>query len=372
MRDPSRHILVAEDEAKLTSSLQFILKAAGYTVTMVPNGRKALAVVQNSLLDRSAIDLLVTDIAMPEMNGEELVAVLRKQSLQIPVLVMTGYGDKELVVRLMRLGCRDFIDKPFAPEELEERVKKILVATGQESAERKRQAQLALIGEKSRSLLHDLNNFLGGTLGYADMAMDEMERTHPAYPKIAKLFSTANLAAEVCKKLLNIKPDAPAAIKTKTEIRSITSKIAAVMSSMAPDSIEIKTCLPDQPLWLHADAERIQQALLNLGINAVDAMGMRGTLTFTAGSEEGEPCGFGQAHRCVRISVSDTGAGIAEEHLDKLFTDEFTTKPHGNGIGLPTVKKIVEEHGGRIEVQSRRGEGTRFTMIFPDVNPREK
>jgi signal transduction histidine kinase len=370
MDRPSGHILVAEDETMLTNSLKFILNAAGYKVTMAPNGRIALAYIQNSILEHSNIDLLVTDIAMPEMNGEELIAALRKQSLHIPVLVMTGYGDKELVVRLMRLGCQDFIDKPFEPEELEERAKMILLHSSQEVLERKRQEHLAYIGEKSRSLIHDLNNIIGGTLGYADIVMEEMEATHPAYPKIAKLLSTANLAAEVCKELLSIKQDSPANIRTTTEIGAITAKIAAVMATLAPDSIAIKTFLPDKPLWLSADAERIQQALLNLGINAIDAMGMHGTLTFTVTSTHvgGKARGSSNA---VCITVADTGSGIAEERLGDLFNHEFTTKTHGNGIGLPTVKKIVEEHGGRIEVQSKRGEGTRFTLIFPIVKSKK-
>jgi signal transduction histidine kinase len=367
MDQQKTHILVAEDEINLMTSLKYILNACGFKVTMAPDGRKALAIIQNSVYERSVVDLLVTDIAMPGMNGEELITAIRKQAIPVPILVMTGYGNKELIIKLMRLGCQDFIDKPFGPEEMEKRVKMILSQTSQQALKRKRQEHLALIGEKSRSLLHDLNNLLGGTIGYADMAREAIDTAHPAYSKIVKLFSTANLAAEICKKLLTIKPDSPVTIKATTEIRSITAKIAEVMRSLAPDSVEIKTCLPDQPVWLNADAEKIQQALLNLGINAIDAMGIRGTLTFGVTSEQPADASI-DSRRCVRIAVSDTGEGIAEENLGKLFNSEFTTKSHGNGLGLPIVKNIVEEHGGEIEVQTKRGEGTRFTLIFPCGN----
>ena len=364
MKHQSKHILIADDELNLTNSLKFVLNAAGYRTSTAANGRDAFAIIQNGALGHCAVDLLVTDIAMPVMNGEELITELRRQSIQIPILVFTGYGCKDLVVRLMRLGCQDFIDKPFEPVEIEDRVKMILTKTNEEMLEIKRKEHFARIGEKSRSIIHDLNNILGGTLGYADMALEDVDKSHPVHAKIEKLFKTANLAADFCKRLLTLKPDAPVVLKVNTEIRSLVDKIAVVLQTLAPDTIEIRTETPDNPIWLKADAELIQQALLNLGINALDAMGERGALTFSTafGNCRGEN---GITQSCVSITVSDTGCGIPEENIDKLFTEEFTTKRSGNGIGLPTVKRIVDEHQGQITVESRPGEGTRFRLFFP-------
>jgi signal transduction histidine kinase len=366
MDQRTKHILVAEDESNLTASLQFILSAAGYRVTMTPNGRAALAAIHRLRLEHREYDLLITDIQMPEMSGEELICALRTQAIRIPILVMTGYGEKELLIRLMRSGCQDFLEKPFEAAELEERVRLILSQTGEEALERQRKEHLALIGEKSRSLIHDLNNFLGGTLGYADMALEQIDATHPAHHKLAKLLTTVNLAADVCRKILSLRPDGPVELKSQTEIRTLVERMAVVLEAMAPDSIAIRTSAPETPVWLCADPERIQQALLNLGINAIDAMGSNGTLTFTTGIED-IPDSTGQSDRCVCITVSDTGEGIADENIAKLFCEDFTTKAHGNGLGLPTVKRIVDEHGGWIRVTSTQKHGTQFKLLFPLV-----
>ena len=148
---------------------------------------------------------------------------------------------------------------------MEERVRLLIVNTQKDIIEKRKNEHLAFIGEKSRSILHDLNNVLCGTLGYADVAMEEIDKTHPAYRNIEKLFSTANLAADICKKLMTIKPDAPIYIKSKIEIKTLVEKISVVLNSLAPDAIEIRTSAPCYPVWLNADPDRIQQALLNLG-----------------------------------------------------------------------------------------------------------
>ena len=360
-----RHILVAEDEPNLLLSLKFILAASGYRVTLTTNGRAAYNVVENSLLDHSGVDLLITDIAMPEMDGEELVSLLHKKSIDVPVLVITGYGDRDLVIRLMRLGCRDFLDKPFQPADLEERVEMLLAQTHQERLEKQRKEHLALVGEKSCSAIHDLNNALGGTIGYADLALEAIGASHPVRKKLEKVLASANLAAEICRKLLSLKSENVVSIKIKTEVRSIVERIATVMHSIAPESVEIRTAAPDFPVWLEADAERLQQALLNLGINSLDAMPKGGFLSFAVSRMEACRNKKNPSRPCVCISVADTGKGIPGPYLSKLFLECFTTKVNGHGYGLSIVKTIVQEHDGWIEVESVQGKGATFKLYFP-------
>ena len=358
-------IVVAEDEPNLVNSLRFVLNAAGHSVSMVPNGREALTVIQNSIFANTPIDLLVTDIAMPEMSGEELIVALRSQSIQIPILVITGYGDKDLVIRLMRLGCQDFLDKPFDPVSLESRITAILLQHQERLSRCKREEYFAKIGERSRSIIHDLNNIIGGTLGYAEMAMNGFGKGHPAHKYLAKLLTTANKAADVCGRFLSLKPDAPIFMKTKTEVRPLVEKIAALLKAMAPDYIKIQTVGPEEPLWLNVDPDRVQQAILNLGINAIQAMGSMEGFVFLTVSAQEIPDSSGSARQCVCIMVSDTGKGIAEENFSRLFEEGFSTKVHGNGIGLPTVKRIMDEHGGRIIITRGAKKGMQFTLVFP-------
>ena len=363
-RKKLHHILVAEDEANLISSFKFILSAAGYKTTIARNGKDALTRLQNSILTHDEFDLLITDIAMPEMNGEELIDAIGKLAIKIPVLVVTGYGDKQLLIRLMRRGCRDFIEKPMPPETLEQRVAAIFNQIDKECSEEKQRKHLALLGERSQSLVHDLNNIVGGILGYSDIVMNDVEMSHPAYEYAAKLFTTARTAAEICSSFLNIDPDAPLSLKTKTEIRTLVEKISVVCKAIAPDKVEILVVAPPEPVWLNADPDGIQQALLNLGVNAIDAVHGQGRIVFTVAVEDAVNAGE-EGCRSVCITVSDTGEGISNESIKKLFVERFSTKTNGNGIGFPTVKRIVDEHKGAIRVTSDPETGTAFILSFP-------
>ncbi len=120
-----KHILLAEDEEQVRYSLTAILKKAGYNVTAAGNGREALEKITQLKADSDLPDLLLTDIKMPEMSGIELMDALEKQGIPVPVFAITGYGDKETVVELLRRGCRDYIDKPFDPKELLGRLPRI-------------------------------------------------------------------------------------------------------------------------------------------------------------------------------------------------------------------------------------------------------
>lgn len=119
------HILIAEDEEQLLSSMEIALRRTGFTVSKAKNGSEALSIIKKCYANDIPIDLLVTDIQMPEMNGEELVNTIRCLDTSLPILVITGFGDKDLVVRLLRTGCTDYLDKPFSSETFVQTIEKI-------------------------------------------------------------------------------------------------------------------------------------------------------------------------------------------------------------------------------------------------------
>lgn len=119
MRD--KHILVAEDEEHTRLSLNLLLKRAGYEVSAVSDGGRALEFLEK---DRS-VDMLLTDVQMPEMDGLELLRNLRQNDIKLPVIVFTGYGEKEILVELLREGCQEYLDKPFRENDLLERIDKV-------------------------------------------------------------------------------------------------------------------------------------------------------------------------------------------------------------------------------------------------------
>lgn len=132
----SRHILLAEDDAGLLSSLSFLLRNEGHRVTTAVDGLDALDRYEEFLEHGEPVDMLITDIQMPRMNGMRLIQSLTATAgNDLPIIVITGHGDKDMVVELMRIGCDDFLDKPFEPEDVRHKVNEVM--------ERKRLRELA-------------------------------------------------------------------------------------------------------------------------------------------------------------------------------------------------------------------------------------
>ncbi|MBL8027791.1 MAG: response regulator [Fibrobacteres bacterium] len=122
-----RRIVVAEDEEGIRNILVEALESEGYNVTGTSDGSMALKIVNTMYSEGKHIDLLISDIKMPVMNGIELIENLEKRGIFAPVLVLTGYGDKELLIELLRRGCRDYLDKPFKLSDLIRRVETVVI-----------------------------------------------------------------------------------------------------------------------------------------------------------------------------------------------------------------------------------------------------
>ena len=127
--------------------------------------------------------------------------------------------------------------------------------------------------------------------------------------------------------------------------------------------IGIEAELPPEIGEIPLDADRISQVLMNLFLNAFAAMEAGGTLRVSLARQD---------DRTIRISISDTGAGIRKEDLPRVFDPYFTTKPSGTGLGLPIVQKIVEAHGGEIALASEPGQGTTATVLLPTQSRPER
>ncbi len=121
-----RRILIADDEKALIQTMAFTLKRNGYDVKTEVDGWSAFASIVSANLSDAPFDLLITDIQMPGLSGLELILKLREAEILIPILVITGYGNMELVVKLLRAGCMDYLDKPFEVQDLLDRVSHLL------------------------------------------------------------------------------------------------------------------------------------------------------------------------------------------------------------------------------------------------------
>ncbi|MBW1979581.1 MAG: PAS domain S-box protein [Deltaproteobacteria bacterium] len=236
------------------------------------------------------------------------------------------------------------------------------------------------IGTMAGGMAHDFNNILTGVLGYASLLKHRLN-DRVELQKFAQIIETSSIrAADLVRQLLAFsrgsQPDGFQLISTNRIIRE-TNKL---LESTLPKKVEIKLELTSALPLIKANATQIQQAILNLCLNAKDAMPDGGEIRISTDIAEIKQNRSGQygdlaakPGKYVRIKVQDTGTGIPRENLSKIFDPFFTTKEvgKGSGLGLAMVYGIVKNANGYIHVESREGQGCLFELFFP-VDDREE
>ena len=241
------------------------------------------------------------------------------------------------------------------------------------------QAQkMEAIGTLAGGIAHDFNNILGIILGYSQMAIDDAPADSRFKKDVEKVLTAANRAKDLVKQIL--------AFSRQSQVERIPLKIQAVIKeglnmlrSSIPSTISITKNIDSECGVILADPTQIHQILMNLCTNAYQAMEERGgTLsvslkTTVIGSEDKELLMQIRQGEYVQLTVSDTGAGIRREDMEKIFNPYFTTKGigTGTGLGLAIIHGIMADYGGTITVESEWGLGTTFHIYFPLIKQQE-
>ncbi len=219
--------------------------------------------------------------------------------------------------------------------------------------------RLALIGQLSANVAHELNNPLQGIVTYSHLLLEENTFSDDNKESINKIVVQANRCRDIIRGLLDFSrhktPD-----KTLCSVNNLLRGcISLVEKQAAFHNIEVTMDLDDQLPMVILDPSQIERVFLNLIINAADAMNGIGELTLSTK--------LNRKKACIEISVQDTGHGISEENMEKIFDPFFTTKEtgHGVGLGLAISYGIIKDHNGNISVESEEGKGTTFTVSFP-------
>jgi two-component system cell cycle sensor histidine kinase/response regulator CckA len=232
------------------------------------------------------------------------------------------------------------------------------------------------IGFLAGGIAHDFNNILGGILGYASFIKKRTGKEHSMYPHLETIEKSALRAAELVSQLLAFARGGKYVV-TPLAINDILVETAGLLKGTIDKSIEIDTELDPASPVIEADAVQMQQVLMNLCVNARDAMPEGGKLVLRTvlldaldddlRSIQGTPAGA-----YVRIDIQDSGIGIDAAIKEKIFDPFFTTKEKGKGtgLGLATVYGIVKNHGGHTRVESEVGKGTTFSVYLPAVDVR--
>lgn len=223
------------------------------------------------------------------------------------------------------------------------------------------------LGLMAGGIAHDFNNLVTAIWGSAASARAHLAADHPAVPALARIEDASEQANGVVRSLLTFSRRADS-IKAPVKLNALIDSTARILDSMFPASVEVVTDhAEDISLWVSGDATQLQQALMNLALNASEAMANGGQLLIRSWhcteSHDSEPR--------VVVEVADTGEGISPDVLDRVFEPFFTTRApgQGTGLGLSIVHGIVTDHDGRIQVESIPGEGTSFFINLPAIEP---
>ena len=231
--------------------------------------------------------------------------------------------------------------------------------------EQLRQAQkMEAVGALAGGVAHDFNNILTAILGYATLLRQEVPVGSQLYEDVEAVAGSARRAAELTRQLLTFSRRAPQDEMKPVDMHEIIREVESLLARTIDKSIVVETALEARAHTVEGISGQLHQALLNLCLNARDAMPMGGRLRIQTGTSAPPHTGRGKAGR-LTLSVSDTGTGMTQEVRDHLFEPFFTTKESGRGLGLAMVYGIVRGHGGRIVVQSRPGAGSVFEIDLP-------
>jgi len=413
-------VLVVEDNPDMRELLLFLV-GREFRTRFARNGREALERIAEGLPD-----LVLTDVMMPEMSGTELCRALKTDPATsgVPVVLVTSKAEGEMKVEGLELGADDYVTKPFHPRELLARVRSLvtqrvlrrqlagrnqelertLAELGQAQVQLVQSERLAAVGELAAGIAHEVNNPVNFALnavramktsvlelqelGRAIAAIDwqdaakrdaqiaELRRLSDELG-VAELTDTlgelSGIVSEGLTRTHSLVGDlrdfaAPGARgePTSVDVEKGLQSTAQLLKPLLKDtraelSLEIPPGLPA----VQGDPGALNQVFLNLIKNAAESVADGGVSIHVDVSVSGGN---------LRIRVRDDGSGMSPEVASRLFEPFFSTKEEGRGtgLGLSISKQIVEGHGGRLEVESREGEGTTMSVTLPVEVPAEE
>jgi signal transduction histidine kinase len=363
-------ILLVEDSAADAELIERELRAVGLRF-------RARRVQDRSSYEAALAqrpDLILSDHALPQFDGLTALTLLKARYAEVPFILVSGTIGEELAVAAMREGAADYL--------LKDRLSRLAVAV-QSALERarlmqqKRELELRLLRAQrldglarlAAGVAHDLNNFILPIL-VAEGLLRETLSDPSQLELLDTIESSALRSAKVLKQLLSFGRGA-SSDRTHVRLSSAIEEISAVIRDTFPKDVSLRLELGGDVSVL-AEPTQIQQVLMNLCVNARDAMPNGGTLTIrlTLTTVDDRMAskypGISPGPHAL-LSVKDTGVGIAPEHLGNIFDPFFTTKApdKGTGLGLASVFGVIESHGGFVQVESTLGAGSEFHVYLP-------
>lgn len=381
-------ILIIDDRPDMLRSLGDVLQVKGYRVSIVQTGYEALERVK-----KVSFDLVIMDIKMPEMDGTELIKRIKEINSEIGIIIKTGYPFRESNEEVTKFDINEYITEPFEMEEMLLAIKRSVerqkllkekkelrqdMARADMRLEELRErlfqsSKLSTIGRLAAGSSHELKNllgiinvsryYIGEKVGKEDQKiMEHLETIRRNVDRSDKII--VNLLGLARQGKPNIVP---------ADVNKLLDEVLSVIEyQMSLQNIKVITEYGSRLQGVSVDVEQIKQVFLNIILNAQEAMSDGGELRIsTSHQPEAEWKGLPEEELkvsgFVEIRFSDTGCGIPAENLKSIFNPFFTTKDINKsaGLGLSISDKIIKGYDGRINVESKVGEGTIFSVRLP-------
>jgi signal transduction histidine kinase len=366
---PPLRVLLVDDEAAWFTLLDTALR------TSFPSAGIEWASTAARGLDRlvnGVFDVCLLDHVMPDSDGLQLLREARLRGSLTPVIILTGHETENLDRDAVAAGASDCLGKSEVDAVRLVRVVRYAVERRQLEQQLQLAQKMEAIGRLAGGIAHDFNNLLTVILGYCETLTDDLRGQEGPLQDLAEINKAAERAAHLTQQLLAfsrrqiLQPEI-------VDLNRIVGETEGMLQSLVGDRITLETILAPDLGAVEADRDQLQQVLVNLVLNARDAMPDGGLLTIETrnlgpdGGIDGRPAT--PAIPSVMLAVSDTGIGFDSETKGHLFEPFFTTKGRrGSGLGLATVYGIVKQSGGEVSASGEPGRGASFRVLLPRVD----
>jgi signal transduction histidine kinase len=383
-RVPRRlRVLIVEDSEDDTTLLLAELRRGGYDVTWqrVETGEE-LAVE----LAGKAWDLVISDHNLPQFGAPEALSLVRERAGDLPFIIVSGSIGEAQAVAGMQAGANDYLLKgqlarlaPAVERELAEASQRRRRVEAEQALRRTedqlRQAQkMEAVGRLAGGIAHDFNNLLTAILGYSELFLSDMPNDAPGRADIEEIRKAGERAASLTQQLLAFSRQQVLEPRV-VNLNDIMTNVEKLLRRVIGEDVDLRIDLDPALRPVRVDPGQIEQVLMNLAINARDAMPNGGHLSVQTRFRPSEqPVQISDVVLApgsyAFVTVTDTGTGIPPEIASRIFEPFFTTKGpgKGTGLGLSTVYGIVRQSGGSIAVDSQPGKGTTFSICLPSVD----
>ena len=366
---PTIRVLQVEDsqlDAELVLS-ELERDGISYEAQLVDDEARFLAA-----LEEFKPDIVLSDLSMPGFSGERALHLLRERDEDLPFIFISATLGEDAAIEALRNGATDYILKQN-PARLASAVRRSLAEADALKANRRAEVELVRaqrfesLAMLAGGLSHDLRNLLQPLLLAGDSLQDYSD--DPRLERLGNLVrDCGRRGLEMVHSMLSFARGARRAEQVR--LGALFNAFDLLMQGSVPRTVAMEMAIDDPELLFEGNHTELQQCLLNLCLNAIQAMPDGGRLRIETMQTE-LPSDFflpeeqARQGRYLRISVIDSGPGMDKDVLARLFEPFFTTKDSGTGLGLLSCKRIVSSHGGVMRVDSEPGRGTRFDLYIP-------